>query len=57
MKKFTIKYNKTNSEYVVEANDYHTFDVAWSTQKCWFSPGSEVTITNELGESRTYIKE
>ena len=57
MKKFTIKHSKTNSEYIVEANDCHTFDVVWLSQKCWFSPGSEVIITNENGESKTYMKE
>jgi hypothetical protein len=57
MKKFTVKINEQNGGYIVEAHDNASFDIVWLSEKCWFSTGREVTITNENGESRIYIKE
>ena len=57
MAKFIVKNNETNREYIVEANNNTSFEMVWLSQKCWFSPGREITITNEYGESKTYIKE
>lgn len=57
MKKYIVRNNKTNREYEVIANDNQSFEIVWLSQKYWFSSGSEITITNEDGESKTYIKE
>lgn len=56
MKKYIVRNNKTNREYEVIANDNQSFEIVWLSQKCWFSPGCEITITNEYGESKTYTK-
>ena len=56
MAKFTVKNNKTGREYVVNGNDNATIDIVWLSQKCMFSAGCNVTITNENGTSKTFIK-
>ncbi len=57
MKEFTVKNNTTNREYKVCGNENNTIDTVWLSQKCWFSYGSSITIANDKGESKTFIKE
>ena len=44
-------------EYTVVADAYTTLDMVWASEKCWFMPGSKVTITNESGHSKIFVKE
>lgn len=53
---YTIRNNKTGKEYKVESIGVESFEMVWLSQKCWFSTGSEVTITNENGESKVFTK-
>ena len=46
------------SKYTVTGSETTTIDTAWASQKCWFMPGSEVTVTNDqTKETKIYIKE
>lgn len=53
---YTIRDNKTGKEYKVESIGVESFEMVWLSQKCWFSTGSEITITNENGESKVFTK-
>ena len=53
---FIIKNNQTNREYKVMVNNNESFEMVWLSQKHWFGVGSEIAITNEYGETKTYIK-
>lgn len=57
MKEFTVRNNANNREHKAYGNENHTLDMVWLSQKIWFSKGSSVTITNDKGESKTFIKE
>lgn len=54
-RRFTIEHGGRN--YILEADPWTTLDLAWASQKCWFMPGSVVTITDDLENSKTFIKE
>lgn len=43
--------------YILRADQSTTLDTAWASQKCWFMPGSVVIITDDRGNSKTFIKE
>lgn len=66
----SIVYDQTNRDpnryfsitckdrsYVLVADPSTTLDTAWTSQKCWFMPGSVVIITDDRGNSKTFIKE
>ena len=57
MKRVSVRALPDGNAYLVEANDYHTLDTVWLSQKCWFSQGESVEITDENGESEIYTKE
>lgn len=46
-----------NQSYLFEVEPMTTLDLAWASQKCWFMPGSIVTITDDNGESKIFVKE
>ena len=52
-----IRKDGTSGSYPLQADPWTTLDLAWASEKCWFMPGSSVTITDELGNSKTFIKE
>ena len=52
---FVVEYN--NRAYTVIGNEVTTLDTVWSSQKCWFMPGSVVKITDPEGYSKTYRKQ
>lgn len=56
-RQFTITNNGTGRNYILDADPWTTLDLAWASEKCWFMPGSSVTITDDLGNSKTFIKE
>lgn len=57
MKKYIVKFNDENKNgYEVTAGDYHTFETVFNSQKCWLSKGGKMFITNELGETKVFIK-
>lgn len=55
MKQYTITAER-GRPYICQGNSRATFDSVWLSQKCWFSAGCRVTITDENGNSKTYIK-
>lgn len=46
---------KGNS-YELECWEGTPLDLAWASQKSWYLPGAEVTITNNHGLSKTFIR-
>lgn len=56
IKKYTVKDNTTNRTFEVSHCGKVTLDTVWQSISNFFFLGSNVTITNENGESRTYIK-
>ena len=43
--------------YTIETPPWTTIDLAWASQKCWFMPGSIVTIIDDKGNFKTFEKE
>lgn len=56
-RKFTITNNGTGRSYILEADPWTTLDLVWISEKRWFVPGSSVTITDDKGNSQTFVKE
>ena len=54
-RKFTVTHG--GRSYILEADSWTTLDLAWASQKCWFMPGSIVTITDDKNNSKTFVKE
>ena len=52
---FTVKHG--DRLYFLHAQPWTTLEMAWLSQKCWFTPGCVVTITDDKGNSKTFIKE
>ena len=52
---FTVTHG--DRSYILYADPWTTLDLAWASQKCWFMPGSVVTITDENNNSKTFEKE
>lgn len=52
---FTVTYR--GHSYILEVDPWITLEMAWASQMCWFMPGSEVTITDDNGHSKTFLKE
>lgn len=54
---FTIREAGSDKKQIVYGNPWNTCETAWSSQMCWYSPGSHVIVTNtETGESQEFIK-
>ena len=54
-RQFTVTHD--GRSYILEADPWTTLDLAWASQKCWFMPGSIVTITDDKNNSKTFVKE
>lgn len=52
---FSVTYNSRS--YVVKGNENATLEAVWASQKCWFMPGSVVTVWDDKGNSKTFRKE
>ena len=52
---FTVTHD--DRSYEVEADPGASHELVWLSQKCWFMPGSVVIITDEQGNSQTFVKE
>ena len=44
-------------DYTVYGDPWTTIEAVWDSQKCWFTKGTVVTITNESGHYKMFIKE
>ena len=51
---FTVSCNYRN--YTVLGNERDTLDTVWASQKCWFMVGSAVTITDDAGNKKRFVK-
>jgi predicted GH43/DUF377 family glycosyl hydrolase len=40
--------------YMVTGNENTTLETVWASQKCWFMPGTTVTVTDDKGNSSTF---
>ncbi len=50
--------NEDNSRcYIAYGDETASLDTVWASQKCWFTGGSIVTITDTDGNSKTFVKE
>ena len=56
IKKYIVKDNLTNRIFTVEHWGEISLDTVWQSISNFFFLGANVTITNESGETRTYIK-
>lgn len=54
-KTFTI--TSGGRSYILYADPWVTLDLVWLGEKCWFMPGSVVTVTDSNGLSKTFVKE
>ena len=44
--------------YAVKADKWANIDLVWAGEKCWFTPGSVVTIIDiETNEKKVFVKE
>lgn len=60
MKFFLLTYlpdNGTHKSYLIEADICATIQTVWDSQKCWFSTGQRVVITDQDGNKKEFIKE
>lgn len=57
---FTLRYHSAHSKkpkvLKFEADESMTLDTMWISQKNWFGPGTRVTISDEHGNAKSYIK-
>lgn len=57
---FTLRYKSAHSKKYktlqVEGNENTTLDIVWMSQKCWFGPGTRVTISDAFGNAKSYMK-
>ena len=51
---YTAQYK--GNTYEIECWAGTPFDIIWNSQKTWYLPGSEVIITDNHGNSKTFIK-
>lgn len=42
--------------YIAVGDAQATIETVWASQKNWFIPGSIVTITDDLGNSKTFCR-
>jgi hypothetical protein len=49
---FSVSYR--HRSYTVLGNENTTFETVWASQKCWFMPGTTVTITDDKGNSKIF---
>lgn len=56
IKKYIVKDNLANRIFTVEHWGEISLDTVWQSISHFFFLGANVTITNESGETRTYIK-
>lgn len=56
LKKYIVKNNTTNRTFEVEHWGEVSLDTVWQSVRNFFLLGSNVTITNESGESKTFSK-
>lgn len=52
---FTVTHNYRS--YAVMGEEHTTIDTVWASQKCWFMPGSIVTVEDDKGNRKTFRKE
>lgn len=53
---FTITNKSTGRSYNVKGMAFHTLDLVWMSQRHLLSSGVYYTITDENGNSKTFIK-
>lgn len=53
----TFTITSGDESYVVHAGSWATLNLVWASQKCMFMPGSIITITDDQGNAKTFIKE
>lgn len=51
---YTATYK--GNTYEIPTWDGTSIDVVWDSEKSWYLTGSEVTITDNHGRSKTFIK-
>lgn len=53
-----VKYKACyrGNTYEIECWEGTSLDMVWNSQKCWYLPGSEVTITDNHGNSKTFMR-
>ena len=56
-RQFIITDNRTGRNYILDADPWTTLDLAWASTKFWFMPGSSVTIKDDFGNTKTFVKE
>jgi hypothetical protein len=52
---FSVSYG--HRSYTVLGNENTTLETVWASQKCWFMPGTAVTITDDKGNSKIFWRE
>ena len=56
MKEYVVKNNKTGRSRIIRSTFEISLDVVWMSEKCWYSDGCSITITDEKGNSKTFTK-
>lgn len=51
---YTATYK--GNTYEISCWEGTSIDIVWDSQKSWYLAGSEVTITDNYGRSKTFIK-
>ena len=53
---FTITNKSTGRSYTVKGAAYHSLDLVWMSQRNMLSEGVYYVISDQLGNSKTFIK-
>jgi len=53
-KTFYVEYSERKS-YPVQGNEATTFETVFDSQKCFFMPGTSLTIKDEEGTSKMFV--
>ena len=53
----TVNHRTVAKRYQVTMDDWATHDTTWLQEKHWFMPGTQVTIQDEQGNTKKYVRE
>lgn len=53
---YVVTDNTSKRSYPTLGYSNSSLAMIWNSQKCWFTPGTEVTITAPDGRTETFIK-
>ena len=56
LKRVIYKGECYGNTYDIQCWEGTSLDIVWNSQKSWFLPGTKVTITDNHGKSKVFIR-